>query len=137
MGGRSRGADPLAVDADRLGACEPQLVDDVAHVVGGREVVAWRRIGRDGTRRIVQLDEHPWSGHLDQPGPDARLAQLLVELPDQHVVAGRALLGRLDLRPQLEDARLELVADALQRARRVDERRSFLAAVADAWRLGL
>ena len=75
-------------------------------------------------------------GQRDQPGRDAGLLELRVELLDQR---GRALalaLDRLDLRPQVEDPRLESVLLGLQLVGGLDQRRPLLGRVPDARPLG-
>ena len=95
---RARRRDALAVDRDRLRAGSPQLLDDRAQVPRADEVVGLVRAGRDRFLRVLELEDDPGPGERDQPGRDARLLELVVELTDELGRPLAGLLGRLDLR---------------------------------------
>ncbi len=62
--------DPLAVDGDRLGAGQPELLGDGPDVAARDEVVARVVARRDGLRRVAQLEDEPAALEGGQAGDD-------------------------------------------------------------------
>jgi hypothetical protein len=129
---RRAARDSLAVDRDRLGAGEPQLLDERPDVAGGDERIA---LGA-GVLGVLEAEDDPRPGDLDEPAGDPGVLERLVDLTDEGLGAGLLPFELDDPCPELEDPRLECVLLVLQPERRLDERRPLLAGVADPRSLG-
>ena len=123
--------DPLAVDRDRLGAGQPELLDDRPDV-GGR-----RPGSRTGSRRAGRLAPSPRAGGRARARAarsgrprSAHCGQVVVDLADGGALPSPCALEVLDLGPQVEQVLLELVLLRLEAEGGLDERRSLLARVA-------
>ena len=97
----------LAVDAHGLGAGQPHLAEQVAHVAGRDEIVGGdvaRRHAAGSSRRANE------TGALSSISPTARRASVSLASSCWTARCCRwSRLGVADLRPQGHDARLELV----------------------------
>ena len=133
-----RGADghPLAVDGDRLGARQPQLLHDREDVAARGEVVAGVAVGRDDGAGVVQLDDDPGTGHRHQAGRDACPLQLAVEVLGDGRAALAGGLQVLDGCAEHQDLLLEGLLLLLEVQRRCHEGRALLAGDPDARTLG-
>src|SRR4029078_2954415 len=76
---------------------------------------------------VLELDDEAGSVEGDEPGRDTCLDELVIDLPDGGIAARAAVFDALDLRPEVEQALLELVLLALEAERGLHERRAFLA----------
>src|SRR5215210_1602332 len=112
----------LAVDRHRLRAGEPQLFDDGADVLGGDEVVARVSARRDPLRRVVELEHDAGARQGNETGGNPRLLELVVELSDERRRTLAPELRGLDLRPQVENPRLQAVLLPLEPGDGLDER---------------
>ena len=95
--------DPLAVDGDPLGAGEPQLLDQHAHVPRRHERVDVAA----ALRAVLQPERQPAPGDRDQPGGDARVLEVRVQAAQRVGGAGVLRLEVADARAQSDDVRLQ------------------------------
>ncbi len=92
---------PLVVDGDRLGAGEPELLDEDAHVASGRQGIESGTAGQP----VLQLEGEARPGDRDEARGEACLLQLRVE-PAERLGRARVLCLEVpDAAAEPEDVR--------------------------------